>query len=309
MQQLLFMGSLVVQDEETLLLCGRGSLQETIGPGGSGGYRGDSQPGRAPLGSSVDTTESVKWGRFEPQSLTQVLVQQSTQGCEILEQQRDEANQKLKEIEEGDGCCRAAVPDRTLMQRECRGPHCQVVVYYGYCSSSCDSVGTPKNVSMMSSTKPVTKENKVLKRRSQALLPLISELPKNMATMTFNLESDQGMDPILKKLSKQNKNMNKMKRVSQLVTEDFTEITQKLELAQCLRQHAEVFAHQVLVKQKETQRQSMALQQSSETSLQLQQALEQVAHISSTLQDMQRYYRNQSPCCPAQQEEGVSQQH
>ncbi|KAK6323323.1 hypothetical protein J4Q44_G00056620 [Coregonus suidteri] len=214
-------------------------------------------------------------------------------GCEILEQQRDEANQKLKEIEEGDGCCRAAVPDRTLMQRECRGPHCQVVVYYGYCSSSCDSVGTPKNVSMMSSTKPVTKENKVLKRRSQALLPLISELPKNMATMTFNLDSDQGMDPILKKLSKQNKNMNKMKRVSQLVTEDFTEITQKLELAQCLRQHAEVFAHQVLVKQKETQRQSMALQQSSETSLQLQQALEQVAHISSTLQDMQRYYRNQ----------------
>ncbi|XP_071189627.1 shootin-1 isoform X2 [Salvelinus alpinus] len=201
----------------------------------------------------------------------------------------------------------------------------------------------------------VTKENKVLKRRSQALLPLLPKLPENMATVTFDLESDQGVDPnpegdsgeeavlqeqaqirelqasveqllgekmqlceqvnslkreqsqleeqlaldigekeaILKKLSKQNKNMNKMKRVSQLVTEEFTEISQKLELEQGLRQHAEVFAHQVLVKQKETQRQSMVLQQSPETSLQLQHALEQVAHISSTLQDIQRYYRNQ----------------
>uniref|UniRef100_A0A674B6F2 Shootin-1-like n=1 Tax=Salmo trutta TaxID=8032 RepID=A0A674B6F2_SALTR len=201
----------------------------------------------------------------------------------------------------------------------------------------------------------VIKENKVLKRRSQALLPLLPKLPENMATMTFDLESDQVVDPnpdgdsgeeavlqeqaqirelqasveqllgekmqlceqvdslkreqsqleeqlaleigvkeaILKKLSKQNKNMNKMKRVSQLVTEEFTEISQKLELEQGLREHAEVFAHQVLVKQKETQRQSMVLQQSSETSLQLQQALEQVAHISSTLQDIQHYYRNQ----------------
>ncbi|XP_042183079.1 shootin-1 isoform X2 [Oncorhynchus tshawytscha] len=201
----------------------------------------------------------------------------------------------------------------------------------------------------------VTKENKVLKRRSQALLPLLPKLPEYMATMTFDLESDQGVDPnpdgdsgeeavlqgqaqirelqasveqllgekmqlceqvdslkreqsqleeqfaleigekeaILKKLSKQNKNMNKMKRVSQLVTEEFTEISQKLELEQGLRQHAEVFAHQVLVKQKETQRQSMVLQQSSQTSLQLQHALEQVAHISSTLQEIQRYYRNQ----------------
>lgn len=41
----------------------------------------------------------------------------------------------------------------------------------------------------------VTKENKVLKRRSQALLPLLPKLPENMATMTFDLESDQVVDP------------------------------------------------------------------------------------------------------------------
>ncbi|CAB1345387.1 unnamed protein product [Coregonus sp. 'balchen'] len=158
----------------------------------------------------------------------------------------------------------------------------------------------------------VTKDNKVLKRRSQALLPFIPELPENM-------EADLGVDPdpdgdsgedavllgqaqirelqasvdqlleeklrlfeqvealraeqsqlkeqlaleidekeaILKKLSKQNKTMNKMKRVSQLV----------------------------LVKQKETQRQSMMLQQSSETSLQLQQALEQLKQTQCALEE------------------------
>uniref|UniRef100_A0A674B4F5 Uncharacterized protein n=1 Tax=Salmo trutta TaxID=8032 RepID=A0A674B4F5_SALTR len=173
----------------------------------------------------------------------------------------------------------------------------------------------------------VIKENKVLKRRSQALLPLLPKLPENMATMTFDLESDQVVDPnpdgdsgeeavlqeqaqirelqasveqLLGEKMQLCEQVDSLKRegetplrLSQLVTEEFTEISQKLELEQGLREHAEVFAHQVLVKQKETQRQSMVLQQSSETSLQLQQALEQVAHISSTLQDIQHYYRNQ----------------
>ncbi|KAK6291943.1 hypothetical protein J4Q44_G00377280 [Coregonus suidteri] len=246
--------------------------------------------------------------------------------CEILEKQRDDANQKLSEMEE--------VSSQLLKEMEVLEMQFQIE---RSCRESAEALAVK-----------VTKDNKVLKRRSQALLPFIPELPENM-------EADLGVDPdpdgdsgedavllgqaqirelqasvdqllgeklrlfeqvealraeqsqlkeqlaleidekeaILKKLSKQNKTMNKMKRVSQLVTEDFTEITQKLELEQGLRQHAEVFAHQVLVKQKETQRQSMMLQQSSETSLQLQQALEQVAHINSTLQDIQLYYRNQ----------------
>ncbi|XP_064795194.1 shootin-1-like [Oncorhynchus masou masou] len=323
--------------------------------------------------------------------------------CEILEKQRDEASQMLSEMEE--------VSSQLLKEMDVLEMQFQIE---RSCRESAEALAVK-----------VTKENKVLKRRSQALLPLLPKLPENMATMTFDLESDQGVNPnpdgdsgeeavlqgqaqirelqasveqllrekmqlceqvdslkreqsqleeqlaqeigekeaILKKLSKQNKNMNKMKRVSQLVTEEFTEISQKLDLEQGLRQHAEVFAHQgpsahindshpgsiithrstkaaalaeqgelllqglrasdvtdvachrktksssglnqgpegsprltdgqVLVKQKETQRQSMVLQQSSETSLQLQHALEQVAHISSTLQEIQRYYRNQ----------------
>uniref|UniRef100_A0A8C7FFI9 Shootin-1 n=1 Tax=Oncorhynchus kisutch TaxID=8019 RepID=A0A8C7FFI9_ONCKI len=266
--------------------------------------------------------------------------------CEILEKQRDEASQKLSEMEE--------VSSQLLKEMDVLEMQFQIE---RSCRESAEALAVK-----------VTKENKVLKRRSQALLPLLPKLPEYMATMSFDLESDQGVDPnpdgdsgeeavlqgqaqirelqasveqllgekmqlceqvdslkreqsqleeqlaleigekeaILKKLSKQNKNMNKMKRVSQLVTEEFTEISQKLDLEQGLRQHAEVFAHQVLVKQKETQRQSMVLQQSSETSLQLQHALEQVAHISSTLQEIQRYYRNQVDCvCVSESRDNV----
>uniref|UniRef100_A0A8C2ZJB9 Shootin 2 n=1 Tax=Cyclopterus lumpus TaxID=8103 RepID=A0A8C2ZJB9_CYCLU len=133
---------------------------------------------------------------------------------------------------------------------------------------------------------PVTKENKVLKRASQMAMPLILELPEDLAAVTFDPEADPAFngdevddfgeetllmesqakiagettlltffsqlaleveekEAILRKMGKQNKTMNKINRVSQLVTEEFTEMSQKLELEQDLRQHAEVFAHQV----------------------------------------------------------------
>lgn len=40
----------------------------------------------------------------------------------------------------------------------------------------------------------MTKENKALKRKSQALLPLIPELPENLAALNLDLEDDSGSD-------------------------------------------------------------------------------------------------------------------
>ncbi|XP_028420315.1 shootin-1 isoform X2 [Perca flavescens] len=212
----------------------------------------------------------------------------------------------------------------------------------------------------------VTKENKVLKRKSQMLMPFIPELPEDLAAMTFDPETDPPVngddvvdlgeetlllesqakiaalqasvdgllaeklkleqqvedltkeqvqlreqlalevkekEAILRKVSKQNKTMNKIKRVSQLVTEEFTEMSQKLEVEQGLRQHAEVFAHQILVQQNAAHRESVMLTQSSETGLQLQQALEQISNISTALCDIQRYYQNQVKLSPSAVEE------
>ncbi|KAL2079265.1 hypothetical protein ACEWY4_025009 [Coilia grayii] len=243
--------------------------------------------------------------------------------CEILERQRDEANDKLCEIQQASSQLLKEIDVLELqfqVERACR--------------ESAEALAVK-----------VTKENKVLKRQSQALLPLIPELPEHLNLLTFDLDSDAGNDhgaagdigadpllqsqaqiqelqaslddllaekmrlseqveelqrekaeltkqltgeveekeAILRKMNKQCRTVNKMKRVSQLVTEEFAEISQKLELEQGLRQHAEIFAHQVLVQKP-----------SAEAELQLQQALEQVAHISKNLEEIRLHYLNQA---------------
>uniref|UniRef100_A0AAQ4RUS7 Shootin 2 n=1 Tax=Gasterosteus aculeatus aculeatus TaxID=481459 RepID=A0AAQ4RUS7_GASAC len=206
---------------------------------------------------------------------------------EILEIQRDEANQRLSELEDASAQLLKEINVLEMqfqIERSCR--------------ESAEAFAVK-----------VTKENKVLKRTSQMMMmPLIPELPENSAAATFDPQTDpagnrdevddvggemllldnqaqiaelqasvdallaekmlleqqvedltkeqvqlreqlalevEEKDALLRKISKQNKTMNKIKRVSQLVTEEFSEMSQKLELEQDLRQHVEVFAHQV----------------------------------------------------------------
>ena len=54
---------------------------------------------------------------------------------------------------------------------------------------------------------------------------------------------------------------------------------------------------QMLLKQRDSQRQSMILMQNTDTGPQLQQALEQVAHISSALKDICLQHQNQVCAC------------
>ncbi|XP_031706483.1 shootin-1 isoform X1 [Anarrhichthys ocellatus] len=279
--------------------------------------------------------------------------------CEILEIQRDEANQRLSELEE--------VSNQLLKEINVLEMQFQIE---RSCRESAEALAVK-----------VSKENKVLKRTSQMVMPLIPELPENLAAVTFELEADSAVncdevddcgeetllmenqaliaelqasvdgllaeklqleqqvedltreqvqlreqvhqcvcacvcvcvcvctwslitdffsqlaleveekEALLWKMSKQNKSMNKIKRVSQLVTEEFTEMSQKLELELGLRQHAEVFAHQMFAARGESE----TLPQSSETGLQLrlQQALEQISNISLALCDIQRCYQDQ----------------
>uniref|UniRef100_A0A4W4DPB9 Shootin-1 n=1 Tax=Electrophorus electricus TaxID=8005 RepID=A0A4W4DPB9_ELEEL len=251
---------------------------------------------------------------------------------EILEKQRDEAQEKLSKMEEASSQLLKEIDMLEVQfhnERSCRESAEALVL-------------------------KVTKENKVLKRRSQALLPLIPKLPENLSALNFDLEEECSSDlstpieeepdlkshaqirelqssvdqllgekiqlceqievlkkekeelkdqcaleveekeAILRKLSKQSRTMNKIKRVSQLVTEEFTEMSQKLEMEQGLRHHAELFAHQVLVKQRHSQCQSLALEQNTEMDTQLQQALEQVVQISKALEEIRLHHQQQS---------------
>ncbi|KAM9501145.1 shootin-1 [Clarias gariepinus] len=250
--------------------------------------------------------------------------------CEILEKQRDEANQRLCQMEEAS----------VQLLKEINMLEIQFGIERS-CRENAEAFALK-----------VTKENKVLKRKSQALLPLIPEIPENLAVLKleedtdsdFNASGELAEEPLLKsqaqirelqssvdqllgekmqlceqvevlkkekeelkeqlavevqekeailmKLTKQSRTVNKMKRVSQLVTEEFAEMSQKLEMEQGLRHHAEKFAHQVLVKQKESQRQSLALVQNEEVDSQLQQAFEQMAQISKALEEIRLHYQH-----------------
>ncbi|KAK9524870.1 hypothetical protein VZT92_017234 [Zoarces viviparus] len=188
--------------------------------------------------------------------------------CEILEIQRDEANQRLSELEE--------VSNQLLKEINVLEMQFQIE---RSCRESAEALAVK-----------VSKENKVLKRTSQMVMPLIPELPENSAAVTFEPEADcdEVDDCGEETLLVENQALI---AVSQLVTEEFTEMSQKLELEQGLRQHAEVFAHQMFAARGESE----MLPQSSEAGLQLrlQQALEQISTISLALCDIQCCYQDQ----------------
>ncbi|XP_072718420.1 shootin-1-like [Ciconia boyciana] len=73
--------------------------------------------------------------------------------------------------------------------------------------------------------------------------------------------------------------------VSQIVTQDYCEAVQRLELEQDLRLHAEAFAHEMLVQKKEANRQSTILLQGAGPSAQLLAALQEVGRLSRALEE------------------------
>ncbi|KAM9142958.1 LOW QUALITY PROTEIN: shootin-1-like [Pangshura tecta] len=92
-------------------------------------------------------------------------------------------------------------------------------------------------------------------------------------------------------MDRSHKALKKYKRVSQMVAQEYNEAVQQLELEQDLRQHAETFAHKMLVKQKEANRQSMILLQNVGPNTQLLQALDEVASLTGMLEEAKREHQ------------------
>ncbi|MGH0160461.1 UNVERIFIED_CONTAM: hypothetical protein FKN15_039318 [Acipenser sinensis] len=194
---------------------------------------------------------------------------------EALAQERDEAEEKLTQIEQ--------VSQQLLEELNALEMQFEI-------ERSCR-----ENAEVFAAK--VSKENKMLKRMSQALMPMITELPEHLEEVT--LEAEASSDPatesiqqyqqqikdlqdtidkllnekrqlssqvkelqekifklteeltaekeeresLLKVLHQNNKAMKRLNRVSQLVSQEYNEVSTRLELEQDLRQHAEVFAH------------------------------------------------------------------
>ncbi|XP_066488318.1 shootin-1-like [Tiliqua scincoides] len=229
---------------------------------------------------------------------------------EALLQEREEAKQKLAELE----CASQALLAELLtleseyeIEKSCRK---QAEAYAAQ----------------------VNRDNKELKRISKVFLPLLSPFPGDLMDLSKGSEvaPEAGSDPLSQylqqikdlqakvswlleekkelamqvkalqeqleeecserlslqtALEKTQRALQRVKQVSRLVTEEYGEVSRQLDLEQELRQHAEAFASQMLVKQKEANRQSRILIQNAGPDAQLLQALEDVAKMTRALEE------------------------
>ncbi|XP_065518844.1 shootin-1-like isoform X2 [Lathamus discolor] len=85
--------------------------------------------------------------------------------------------------------------------------------------------------------------------------------------------------------------LRSFKRVSHIISQDYCEAVQQLELEQDLRLHAEAFAHEMLVQKEEARRQSCVLLQGKGPSAPLLAALRDVGSLSRELEEARREQR------------------
>ncbi|KAM6269874.1 shootin-1-like [Porphyrio hochstetteri] len=114
----------------------------------------------------------------------------------------------------------------------------------------------------------------------------VQELQRQNQDLQDQLEAEQEECQHLQAaLGTSQRALKSFKKVSQIVTQDYCEAMQQLEMEQDLRLHAEAFAHEMLVQKKEANRQSTILLQSVGPSAQLLAALQEVGHLTRALEE------------------------
>ncbi|KAM6288933.1 shootin-1-like [Aegotheles albertisi] len=114
----------------------------------------------------------------------------------------------------------------------------------------------------------------------------VQELQRQNQDLQDQLEQGQEEQQCLRAaLATTQRTLRSFKRVSQILTQDYCEAMEQLELEQDLRRSAEAFAHEMLVQKKEAQRQSTLLLQGGGPSTQLLAALQEVGRLSRALEE------------------------
>ncbi|XP_033015492.1 shootin-1-like [Lacerta agilis] len=120
----------------------------------------------------------------------------------------------------------------------------------------------------------------------------VTELQDRVQQLQEQVEEEQFEKQSLQALvAERQRALKRVKQVSRLLTEEYGKVSQQLDLEEELRQQAETFAHQMLVKQKEANRQSMILMQNIGPEAQLLQAMEEVAKVTRELEEAQQEHK------------------
>ncbi|MEQ2255460.1 hypothetical protein ILYODFUR_014109 [Ilyodon furcidens] len=132
----------------------------------------------------------------------------------------------------------------------------------------------------------------------------IHEQQRQLEELTIQSEKNQEeMKQLCETVEQQSKTIKRFNRVSMMAAQEYEGMKDQLDLEQNLRVKAETYAHEMLVKQKEANRQSMLLLQSAEPSVQLLKALEDVAAITKTLEEERLQHQQKVESLKAQLEE------
>ncbi|KAM6401828.1 LOW QUALITY PROTEIN: shootin-1-like [Pluvialis apricaria] len=122
----------------------------------------------------------------------------------------------------------------------------------------------------------------------------VQDLQRQNQDLQDQLETGQGERQRLRAaLGTSQRALKSFKRVSQIITQDYCEAVEQLELEQDLRLHAEAFAHEMLVQKKEANRQSTILLQSVGPSAQLLAALQEVGRLTRELEEARQEQQQQ----------------
>ncbi|KAJ0023509.1 hypothetical protein NQD34_003408, partial [Periophthalmus magnuspinnatus] len=133
-----------------------------------------------------------------------------------------------------------------------------------------------------------------LLEEKKTLVCQVHEQQRLITELTTQAQRDQAEITDLKEtVETQKKTIKRFNRVSVMAAQEFEEVKEQLDLEQSLRVKAEDYAHEMLVKQKEANRQSMVLLQSCEPSEQLLKALDDLATATKTLEEERRHHQQQ----------------
>uniref|UniRef100_A0A3Q2TNJ9 Si:dkey-280e21.3 n=1 Tax=Fundulus heteroclitus TaxID=8078 RepID=A0A3Q2TNJ9_FUNHE len=114
-------------------------------------------------------------------------------------------------------------------------------------------------------------------------------------------KNQEEMKQLRETVEQQSKTIKRFNR-SMMAAQEYDGMKEQLDLEQNLRVKAETYAHEMLVKQKEANRQSMLLLQNAEPSVQLLKALEDVAAITKTLEEERLQHQQKVQSLEAQLE-------
>ncbi|XP_053258185.1 shootin-1-like isoform X2 [Podarcis raffonei] len=128
-------------------------------------------------------------------------------------------------------------------------------------------------------------ERKELAMQMTELQGRVQQLQEQVEEEQFEKQSLQAL------VVERQRALKRVKRVSRLLTEEYGKVSQQLDLEEELRQQAETFARQMLVKQKEANRQSMILMQNIGPETQLLQAMEEVAKMTRELEEARQEHQ------------------